>query len=151
MNVPGLVSFENGETLHAILNALAVLGYGVDVRILGALYYGDPQTRWRMVIIGLRGKNVLAAIFSEPIYQAPIRPNFTATFNGVSLIKTPTPETDSKFETVYEALSDLPPLKNGEQGESVKEYYREPFCEFLKRARTGSIGVLIMKHRVWQQ
>ncbi|MBQ3837777.1 MAG: DNA cytosine methyltransferase, partial [Treponema sp.] len=32
-NVPGLVSFEHGATLHAILDALAELGYGADVRI----------------------------------------------------------------------------------------------------------------------
>ena len=42
-NVPGLVSFEHGATLHAILDALAELGYGADVRILGAAYYGVPQ------------------------------------------------------------------------------------------------------------
>ena len=41
-NVPGLVSFEHGATLHAILDALAQLGYGADVRILGAAYYGVP-------------------------------------------------------------------------------------------------------------
>jgi DNA (cytosine-5)-methyltransferase 1 len=46
-NVPGLISFEDGETLHAILNSLAELGYGADVRILGAAYYGVPQMRWR--------------------------------------------------------------------------------------------------------
>ena len=37
-NVPGLVSFEKGRTLHAILDALAQLGYGADVHILGAPY-----------------------------------------------------------------------------------------------------------------
>ena len=30
-NVPGLVSFEDGRTLHAILDALAELGYGADM------------------------------------------------------------------------------------------------------------------------
>jgi DNA (cytosine-5)-methyltransferase 1 len=141
-NVPGLVSFEDGATLHAILNALAELGYGSDVRILGAAYYGVPQMRWRTVIIGLRGKNVPAMIFPEPVYHAPIRPNFTTMFNGQSLVKKPTPETDSSFVTVYEALSDLPPLKNGEQGAPIKEYYSEATCDFQKRARTGSIGVV---------
>lgn len=141
-NVPGLVSFEDGETLHAILDALAELGYGTDVRILGAVYYGVPQMRWRTVIIGLRGKNVPMSIFPEPVYHAPIRPNFTATFNGHSLVKMPSAETDSKFVTVYEALSDLPPLKNGEQGEVIKEYCCEPSCDFQKRVRTGSIGVV---------
>ncbi|MDR1206725.1 MAG: DNA cytosine methyltransferase [Peptococcaceae bacterium] len=141
-NVPGLVSFEDGETLHAILNALAELGYGADVRILGAAYYGVPQMRWRTVIIGLRGKNVPALVFPEPVYHAPIRPNFTATFNGQSLVKMPAPETDSNFVTVYEALSDLPPLKNGEQGKPIKDYHSEATCDFQKRARTGSIGVV---------
>ena len=52
-NVPGLVSFEHGATLHAILDALAELGYGADVRILGAPYYGVPQMRWRTIILGV--------------------------------------------------------------------------------------------------
>ncbi|MDR1536510.1 MAG: DNA cytosine methyltransferase [Clostridiales bacterium] len=142
-NVPGLVSFEDGETLHAILNALAELGYGADVRILGAAYYGVPQMRWRTIIIGLRGRNVPASIFPEPIYRAPIRPNFMATFNGQSLLKIPSPESNPKFVTVYEAIGDLPPLKNGEQGEKIKEYYcHEPFCDFQKRVRKGSLGVI---------
>jgi len=54
----------------------------------------------------------------------------------------PTQETDSKFVTVAEAISDLPPLKNGEQGEAIKKYYCEPSCDFQKRVRTGSIGVV---------
>jgi len=141
-NVPGLVSFEDGATLHAILNALADLGYGADVRILGAPYYGVPQMRWRTIIIGLRGKNLLPSIFPEPIFHAPIRPNFTATFEGQSLIKMPTPETDSKFITVHEAIDDLPSLMNGEQGERIKQYLHAPTCDYQKRARTGSIGIM---------
>jgi DNA (cytosine-5)-methyltransferase 1 len=141
-NVPGLVSFEDGSTLHAILDALAELGYGADVRILGAAYYGVPQMRWRTTIIGLRGRNVPSAAFPEPIFHAPIKPNFTATFNGRSLIKIPTSETDSRFVTVYDALSDLPPLENGEKGEPVKEYSWAPTCNYQKRARRGTIGVV---------
>jgi DNA (cytosine-5)-methyltransferase 1 len=141
-NVPGLVSFEDGATLHAILNALAELGYGADVRILGAAHYGVPQMRWRTVIVGLRGKNLPAAAFPEPTYHAPIRPNFTVTFNGQLLVKMPAPETDAKFITVCDAIDDLPMLKNGEQGEKIKEYLCEPACEYQKRSRIGSIGVL---------
>jgi DNA (cytosine-5)-methyltransferase 1 len=141
-NVPGLVSFEDGETLNSIINALAELGYGADVRILGAAYYVVPQTRWRTVIIGLRHRNVPASIFPEPSCHAPIRPNFTATFNGQSLIKTPAPETNSKFATVYEAISDLPPLKNGERGKPVKEYTSKPANGYQQRAREGSFGVV---------
>lgn len=140
-NVPGLVSFEHGATLHAILDSLAELGYGADVRILGAAYYGVPQMRWRTFILGLRGRNLPANAFPDPIFHAPIHPNFTTTFNGQSLVKMPTAETDSKFTTVEDAIGDLPPLKNGEQGEKIKQYISEPLCDYQRRARTGSSGI----------
>ena len=69
-NVPGLVSFEHGATLHAILDALAQLGYGADVRILGAAYYGVPQMRWRTIILGLRGKILPSVAFPEPMRRS---------------------------------------------------------------------------------
>ena len=140
-NVPGLVSFEHGVTLHAILDALAQLGYGADVRILGAAYYGVPQMRWRTIILGLRGKVLPPAAFPEPIYHAPIRPNFTTTFDGQMLVKLPAPEVSAAFTTVKEAIGDLPPLMCGERGEEVKEYISEPFCDYQRRLRIGSPGV----------
>ena len=140
-NVPGLVSFERGATLHAILDALAQLGYGADVRILGAAYYGVPQMRWRTIILGLRGKVLPPAAFPEPIYHAPIRPNFTTTFDGQMLVKLPAPEVSAAFTTVKEAIGDLPPLICGERGEEVKEYISEPFCDYQRRLRIGSSGV----------
>ncbi len=141
-NVPGLVSFEQGTTLHAILEALSDLGYGADVRILGAAYYGVPQMRWRTFILGLRGRELPSHAFPDPIYHAPIRPNFTTTFNGKSLIKIPSSETEAKFTTVQEAISDLPVLKCGERGNPVKEYASDPMGEFQKRSRIGSPGVI---------
>lgn len=140
-NVPGLVSFEHGATLHAILDALAQLGYGADVRILGAAYYGVPQMRWRTIILGLRGKVLPPVAFPEPIYHAPIRPNFTTTFDGQMLVKLPAPEVSAAFTTVKEAIGDLPPLTCGERGNEVKEYISEPFCDYQRRLRTGSSGV----------
>lgn len=140
-NVPGLVSFEKGETLHAILEALANLGYGADVRILGAAYYGVPQMRWRTIIIGFRGAELPDGAFPTPIFHAPIRPNFTSTFDGRSLVCTPSPDTEARFTTVYEAIGDLPVLKCGERGKPVKDYLCDPFCDYQKGLRTGSTGV----------
>lgn len=140
-NVPGLVSFEHGATLHAILNALAELGYGADVRILGAAYYGVPQMRWRTFILGLRGKNLPSHAFPDPVCHAPIKPNFTTIFDGRSLIKEPAAENSAQFVTVKEAIGDLPPLKCGEQGEKAKDYACAPFCNYQKHARIGSTGV----------
>lgn len=140
-NVPGLVSFEDGETLHAILNALAELGYGADVRILGAPYYGVPQMRWRTIVLGVRGRTLPSTAYPEPIYHAPIHANFTSTFDGASIIKEPSPEANAKFTTVQEAISDLPILKSGEKGAEVKEYRCDPTCEYQQRARIGTVGV----------
>ena len=140
-NVPGLVSFEKGATLHAIIEALADLGYGADVRILGAAYYGVPQMRWRTIIIGFRGKEVPTDAFPSPLFHAPIRPNFTTTFDGRPLVKLPTSESLAKFTTVEEAIGDLPPLKCGERGEAVKDYFTEPQCEYQQMMRVGSGGV----------
>lgn len=140
-NVPGLVSFEHGATLHAILEALSQLGYGADVRILGAAYYGVPQMRWRTIIIGTRGKQLPPRAFPEPTFHAPIKPNFTTMFNGQLLVKLPSVEASTHFTTVEEAIGDLPPLKAGEKGSLVKDYYCAPTCDYQRRLRTGSSGV----------
>lgn len=141
-NVPGLVSFEQGATLHAILDALGELGYGADVRILGAAYYGVPQMRWRTVILGVRGKALPPAAFPEPTYHAPVRPNFATTFNGCSLVKMPSARARVDFVSVKDAIDDLPSLSSGERGVPLKEYRCTPACLYQKRARTGSVGVL---------
>ena len=140
-NVPGLVSFEDGDTLHAILNALGELGYGADVRILGAAYYGVPQMRWRTVILGLRGKELPRNAFPEPVCHAPIRPNFTATFDGHSLLKIPTADIPGNFVSVKEAIGDLPPVKAGEHGAECQEYSCAPQCDFQRAVRRGSSGI----------
>ena len=140
-NVPGLVSFENGDTLHAILKALGELGYGADVRILGAAYYGVPQMRWRTVILGLRGKELPRNAFPEPVCHAPIRPNFTATFDGHSLLKVPAADIPGNFVSVKDAIGDLPPVKAGERGAECKDYACDPQCDYQRAARRGSTGI----------
>lgn len=140
-NVPGLVSFEDGDTLHAILNALGELGYGADVRILGAAYYGVPQMRWRTVILGLRGRELPRCAFPEPVCHAPIRPNFTATFDGHSLLKIPAADIPGNFVSVKDAIGDLPPVRAGERGAECKDYLFAPKCDFQRAVRFGSAGV----------
>lgn len=140
-NVPGLVSFEHGSTLHAILQSLSDLGYGVDVRILGAAYYGVPQMRWRTIIEGVRGRQLPANAFPEPTRHAPIKPNFASTFDGKLLVKLPSSEAVTAFTTVEQAIGDLPPLKSGEKGAEVKEYASVPTCDYQRKMRAGSAGV----------
>lgn len=54
-NVPGLLSSKGGRDMGIILGSLAELGYGVAYRILDAQYFGVPQRRRRIFIVGCLG------------------------------------------------------------------------------------------------
>lgn len=141
-NVPGLVSFEGGLTLQAILMELEKHGYHSDVRILYAPHYGVPQSRWRTIIIGLRNSSSLNAAFPEPMHEAPVRVNFTSSFEGRNIIALPGKVELPQFVSVKDAIDDLPILQNGDLGETVKAYRSKPFNAFQRAMRIGSKGVL---------
>lgn len=140
-NVPGLVSFDGGSTLQAILSTLESHGYSSDVQILYAPHYGIPQTRWRTIIIGLRNSSSTRQAFPEPTYEAPLRVNFTSKFGGKNIVALPTSTKLEKCITVFDAISDLPALENGEIGESNKMYSTSPQNQFQEYVRIGSDGV----------
>lgn len=51
-NVPGLLSSHGGKDFGTLLAALVELGYGVGYRVLDARYFGVPQRRRRVFILG---------------------------------------------------------------------------------------------------
>ena len=141
-NVPGLVSFEGGMTLQAILTALEKHGYKSDVKILYAPHYGVPQTRWRTIIIGLRDGQTSGLFFPEPVRQAPTRINFTSRFGGRNIVALPCKVELPSFISVKDAISDLPVLENGEVGAKIKKYRTKPMNDFQRAMRAGSDGVV---------
>lgn len=140
-NVPGMVSFEGGATLDAILESLKQLGYDADVRILYAPHYGIPQTRWRTIILGGRDGLNPEALFPEPLRSAPVRVNFTAQFGGRSLVTLPRSLELPSHVTVRDAIGDLPVLSNGELGAAEKSYGSAPSNSYQQLMRVGSTGV----------
>ncbi|MCH4169551.1 MAG: DNA cytosine methyltransferase [Streptococcaceae bacterium] len=56
-NVKGLLNHENGDTFETILRALDECGYDVEWQVCNSKYFGVPQNRERVFIIGhLRGE-----------------------------------------------------------------------------------------------
>ncbi len=140
-NVPGMVSFDDGATLEAILDSLQALGYHSDVRILYAPHFGVPQMRWRTLILGFQDKAALKNCFPLPLRAAPVRVNFTSKFDGKNLVSLPTSISLPSHTTVKEALHDLPKLLNGELGSPEKKYRTQPTCDYQRLMRAGSSSV----------
>ena len=67
-NVPGLLSSHGGRDMGAVVGSLADLGYGLAWRVLDAQYFGVPQRRRRVVIVGHLGApwGAPAEILLEP-------------------------------------------------------------------------------------
>jgi DNA (cytosine-5)-methyltransferase 1 len=55
-NVPGVLSSNGGRDFGSILGALGELGYGWAYRVLDAQYFGVPQRRRRVFVVGCLGR-----------------------------------------------------------------------------------------------
>jgi DNA (cytosine-5)-methyltransferase 1 len=119
-NVPGLLSLGGGRVMEAVCDRLWHIGYVAEYRVLLAAWYGVPQERWRLVIIGRR-RDMPQIGFPPPEYWADAGANFTDGAKWARL------GADSAKDTarlpsppcVEEAIGDLPPLANGEGQDRV--------------------------------
>ncbi len=53
-NVKGLISWENGLAIKTIIEDFSKLGYNVAFKLFNTADYGVPQTRERVIIVGIR-------------------------------------------------------------------------------------------------
>lgn len=66
-NVPGVLSSGKGRDFGAFIRQLAELGYGVSWRVLDAQFFGVPQRRRRVFVVGHLGDwRPAAAVLFEP-------------------------------------------------------------------------------------
>lgn len=147
-NVPGLVSFEGGATLDAILRSLGDLGYSAEVQILYAPHFAVPQTRWRTIVVGSRDYSVadVAEVFPRPRYHAPARVNFTSSHRDRNLVTLVRSGQLPTHTTIEDAISDLPRLSNGTSIPDGSAYRTAPASSYQAILRMGSLGV--QNHRV---
>lgn len=112
-NVTGILSISDGDPVQAIKDGLADLGYHVETKVLKAEEYGVPQERRRVFFIGNRMG--LPIRWPEPDHGPGLKP----------------------FVTVWDAIGDLPRIKNGEDAGETG-YVSEPKSDYQKMLRKGS-------------
>lgn len=122
-NVKGLLSMQNGKVISTIIEEFsnAGAGYNVVKKVLCAKDYGVPQSRERVILIGIRKDLGLIPTFPEP---------------------------NSTEITVDMAISDLPQIGPGE-GEEVMAYSVEPQNDYQRLMRANATHIrnhIAMKH-----
>jgi DNA (cytosine-5)-methyltransferase 1 len=138
-NVSGLVSMQGGAVLQAILGEFKRVGYACDFKTLNAAEYGVPQARPRFIIIGAR--DTAAIGFPFPTHMRRTDSSSDGKLDQqISFLEA------QRQLTVWDALSDLPEIYQGEGNEELahdKDYVNE-----YQRARRGvRFPGVIFNHR----
>lgn len=89
-NVKGLINLGKGQVFKMILSDFNAMGYNVHYQVLNAADYGVPQTRQRVIIIGVRDNIDWTYCYPEPTHSKDGTNNLL------------------KWISVSEALSNLP-------------------------------------------
>ncbi len=89
-NVRGLLSIGNGKAIHRIIHDFESIGYKVEYRVFNAADFGVPQSRVRVIIMGVRKDIDIPCPFPEPTHSK----------HGDLLLK--------KWVSVGEALKNIP-------------------------------------------
>jgi len=76
-NVPGVLSSSGGRDFGSFLGAMAQLGYGFAYRVLDAQYFGVPQRRRRVFVVGYLGdwRRAAAVLFESHSLQGHTPPS----------------------------------------------------------------------------
>ena len=121
-NVSGMKS--TGDFVGQIERELSEAGsMTVKSKLLFAPDYGVPQSRTRLVFVGIRG---------------------TRQFNFNDIEKTHSQTEGKPYVTVKEAIGDLPSLLSNQ---SSTEYASAPQCEYQKLMRIGVKGNKLTNHK----
>lgn len=135
-NVPGIVSLGKGTVVEQIYQELTNLGYKVSHRILFAGHYGVPQMRFRTIIIGIRHYSGTIE-FPEPTHNAKAVANFAKAQELCLRVSPLFHQSIKPSPKVWDALSDLPEIGNGEL-QSPTKYLLPPQNEYQKYLRKGT-------------
>lgn len=156
-NVPGLQNLAGGAVRRQILEDLALDGeYRVESRVVDAAHYGVPQSRLRVLFIGVRADLGQAPVFPDPDPGAedlrlqryngsePCRYDLAAATAAARAAMTHLldPE-DTKLVTVEQAIGDLTHIRPSERlsrrpSDAPVDYERPAMSAYQRERRAGS-------------
>ena len=160
-NVPGMLSV-GGENIAEEMCKLAKRsGYNVKAALLNAGWYGVPQLRERVIIIGYHKNSGLKPSFPKIRYNGPEIEGYMSAsdstaklwrnadlflpYSGIKSVKNP-----KRFVSTYEALSDLPPFKEHLHAHRYqRKYYLLREFHHDKPYRRGSVSKYGKQMRNW--
>lgn len=105
-NVSGILSMKKGTVLNAIIKEFTDIGYILSWEVLNAAAYGVPQARPRFVLVGAT---------AGYDYKMPKPLFFPVQKNSKTLF----PDDGKSQLTVWDALSDLPIIEQGQGTEEM--------------------------------
>lgn len=131
-NVVGLLTHKKGKTLQILLKEFSSFGYTVSFKVLNSAYYGVPQLRERLIIVGNR-KGIDFTFPKATHYFDNFR-----SMAGKGSFHTIKPDKLNGCKpavTVSEAISDLTEITTGE---GSSKYKSKPQNEYQKYLRKGN-------------
>ncbi len=109
-NVTGITSIADGAIVREIVSGMEKLGYRVEMKVLKSEEFGVPQERRRVFFVGTRTDCPI--LFPKPTHGPGLKP----------------------YITIWDAISDLPKLKNGESA-NASSYRHDPKTKYQRELR----------------
>lgn len=136
-NVIGLLTYNKGLTLRAILGAFEEVGYRTSFKVLNAAYYGLPQCRERLIIVGSRKGKPFK--WTQPTHWCEHRSmagqqKFVLKPLGKLFAQDLQPAV-----TVNQAIHDLPPVEAGEKNTVYRDDIESTPYEILIRNKAQQL------------
>lgn len=129
-NVVGLLTHKKGETLTILIKEFEKLGYTVSFRVLNSAYYGVPQMRERLIIVGNNsGKN----------FEWPQPTHYLENFKSMAgkqkkyVIEPQNKNKCLKAISVMEAIKDLTPVSSGQSSSNYATKPQNYYQKYLRK------------------
>ena len=120
-NVPDILNHGGTNVAELVSKCLADEGYDVAYTLLNAAWYGVPQMRERMILVGFHRATGIKPRFPTPTHHVDLPPGYAGMKNAARRVLkdqgsdhhrwiADPPQSATPATTAREALADLPPL-----------------------------------------